>query len=384
MVIEGVDGRRNADGRLANGWKVADVKAIEEYLASPAPGTVLALVAEELKKDAPLTKACAKAGDVLAFEVAKRNVASWVAERFKQAGARAEPDACAALVHLVGEDFHQLANEIDKLALWAGDEPIGQNEVELLVAAVAETPTFALTDAWAQRDGGRTLAASETIFEREGRPRRDTAPRMAGALSNHLSFMRRCQQLAAEGVRPRDAASTLKRHPFYVEKVFAQAANFSEDELRDAVVRLAGLDHALKGGSKLAPDLELQRALIDLSAPARRSTDEARLRAACGAHAQPGDEAGCAGLLARGRVLVQRAAGRALVDRAHELEILGGELVLVSCGGRSLEPLRQGLHRGAVAEVLVVLPLGDPDALFLLLNVRHLEERPALGGRAGS
>ena len=98
VVIEGVDGRRNADGRLANGWKVADVKAVEEYLSSPAPGTVLALVAEELKKDAPLTKACAKAGDVLAFEVAKRNVANWVAERFKQAGARAEPDACAALV----------------------------------------------------------------------------------------------------------------------------------------------------------------------------------------------------------------------------------------------------------------------------------------------
>ena len=77
--------------------------------------------------------------------------------------------------------------------------------------------------------------------------------------------MRRCQRLAAEGVRARDAASTLKRHPFYVEKVFGQAANFTEDELRTAVVRLAGLDHALKGGSKLAPDLELQRALIDLS-----------------------------------------------------------------------------------------------------------------------
>jgi DNA polymerase-3 subunit delta len=266
VVVEGVDGRRNSEGRLTNGWKVADVKAIDDYLASPAPGTVLALVAEELKKDAPLTKACAKAGDVLAYEVPKRNVANWVAERFKQAGARAEPEACAALVHLVGEDFHQLANEIDKLALWAGDEPIGQHEVEMLVAAVAETPTFALTDAWAQRDTGRTLAASETIFEREGRPRRDTAPRMAGALGNHLSFMRRCQQLAVEGVRPRDAASTLKRHPFYVEKVFAQAANFSDDELRDAVVRLAGLDHALKGGSKLTPDLELQRALIDLSA----------------------------------------------------------------------------------------------------------------------
>ena len=265
VVVEGVDGRRNADGRLVSGWKVADMKMVETYLASPAPGTVLALVAEELKKDAPLTKACAEAGEVLQYDVAKRNVNQWVAERFRQAGARAEPEACAALIHLVGEEFHQLANEIDKLALWAGDEPIGEHEVEQLVAAVAETPTFALTDAWAQRDTGRTLAASETIFEREGRPRRETAPRLAGALVNHLAFVRRCQRLAAEGVRPREAASSLKRHPFYVEKVFAQASNFSEDELRDGVVRLAALDHALKGGSKLTPDLELQRALIDLS-----------------------------------------------------------------------------------------------------------------------
>jgi DNA polymerase-3 subunit delta len=260
-----VDGRRNNDGRLVNGWKAADVKAIQEYLASPAPGSVLALVAEALKKDAPLVKSCAKVGAVLDYDVPKRKLDAWIAERFKHAGARAEPEACAALLELVGEDLHQLANEIDKLALWAGDEPIGEREVELLVAAVADTPTFALTDAWAQRDTERTLAATETIFEREGRPRRDTAPRLAGALVNHLAFVRRCKQLAAEGVRPREAAATLKRHPFYVEKVFAQASNFSDEELRDAVVRLAGLDHALKGGSKLAPDLELQRALIDLA-----------------------------------------------------------------------------------------------------------------------
>jgi DNA polymerase III delta subunit len=48
VLVEGVDGRRTSEGRLTNGWKAADVKAIEEYVASPAPGTVLALVAEEL------------------------------------------------------------------------------------------------------------------------------------------------------------------------------------------------------------------------------------------------------------------------------------------------------------------------------------------------
>src|SRR5687767_13702757 len=85
VVIEGVDGRRNADGKLARGWKAADVKAIEAYLASPVRGTVLALVSAELKTDALPTKACAKAGEVLAYEVAKRNVNQWVADRFRQA-----------------------------------------------------------------------------------------------------------------------------------------------------------------------------------------------------------------------------------------------------------------------------------------------------------
>lgn len=252
-------------------WKAADVKTVAAYLESPTPGTVLALVAEEMRADAPLAKAVAKRGQILAYSVAKRQLTQWVAEQFKLAGARAEPDACVALVHLVGEDVQQLANEVDKLSTWAGGEPIGEQEVEALVAAVAETPTFALTDAWAARDAARTLEASETIFEREGRPRRETAPRLAGALANHVSRVAQCQRLAAAGVRPRDAAGTLRMHPYYAEKVFAQADNFSAEELRDAVVRLAELDLALKGKSRVQPDLELQRALVELGRERGRS-----------------------------------------------------------------------------------------------------------------
>jgi DNA polymerase III delta subunit len=53
-----------------------------------------------------------------------------------------------------------------------------------------------------------------------------------------------------------------------VEKLVTQARNYGVDELRDAVVRLAQLDHAVKGGSRLAVDLELERALIEITRPA--------------------------------------------------------------------------------------------------------------------
>jgi len=265
VVVEEVDGRRDPDGRLKGGWKAADVQAVADYLASPAPSTVLCLVGQEVKKTSPLAKACAKAGELLDYSVAKAKLQNWVAEQFRERDARAEPEAISMLIQLVGDDLHALALEVDKLAIWADGEPIGEREVEALASPAAGEPTFALTDAWGARNAGRALAASETIFERSPKPRRDTASRLAGTLGSHFARLRSMKRLAADGVRAREAAGKLRMHPYYAEKVFSQAESFSSEELRDAVVRLAVLDGALKGQSKLAPDLEVQRALVDLT-----------------------------------------------------------------------------------------------------------------------
>ena len=265
VIAEGVDGRRDSDRRLKGGWKAADIEAIASYLASPAPQTVLALVGEDVKKTTALWKACKKSGDVLEYGVDKKAIQSWVAAQFQQRGVQAEPEACALLVQLVGaEDLHALTAEIDKLSTWAAGEPIGEREVELLSAAVADVPIFKLTDAWAARDAARTLEASETIFERESKTRRDTAARLAGALGSHLSRLGSIKRAAAEGLRPKEAAERLRMNQYYVRNLYGQAEKFSHEELRDATVRMAELDGALKGQSKLAPDLEIQRALVDL------------------------------------------------------------------------------------------------------------------------
>jgi DNA polymerase III subunit delta len=251
----------------AEAWKAADVKALATYLEAPAPDTVVALTGA-LKADSALAKAVAKNGDVLAYDVSARTLPRWVAEQFTRLGAKAEPDACSALVELVGDDVDELAAEIDKLAVWAGGETIGARDVQALVAGRAETSIFALTDAWGRRDVATALGASEELLDRSDRPRRDELLRLAGLLANHVGRVRRCQALAEEGLRAREAAGRLKMHPFAAEKAFAQAKNFSVDELRRATVQLARLDLALKGGSRLAGDLELQRTLVAITRPA--------------------------------------------------------------------------------------------------------------------
>jgi DNA polymerase-3 subunit delta len=244
-------------------WKAADAKAVGEYVTAPAPETVLALVGEGLRKDSPLAKALAKKGDVLVYEVSKRELPKWVSEQFARHGVKATADVTRALIELVGDNLQELSSEIEKLSVWAGQDQIGQDEVELLVAARADVPPFVLTDAWGRRDVGAVLGACESILERSTRS--GEAYMLVGRLAAHVRRVQSCQNLDLAGVRPREAAGELKMHPFAAEKAFAQSRNFSVDELRDAIVRLADLDLALKGGSRLPPELELQRMLVAIT-----------------------------------------------------------------------------------------------------------------------
>jgi DNA polymerase-3 subunit delta len=260
-------GRRLVIVEDVDKWKAADTKAVGAYLASPAPDTVLALVASELKKDSALSKACAKAGDLLVYDVPKRRMSDWVAKQFSDRRVTVDAEAARLLVEVIGDDPEELASEVDKIATWSGGDPIGTREVELLAAGCAEVPGYELTDAWGRRDLPGALTACQTLLERSGDPVSRTVPMLIGMLVAHVGRVRDCQVFADEGLTAREAASRLKRHPFYVEKLYAQARNYGPDELRGAVVRLAELDHAVKGGSRLAVDLELERALIDITRP---------------------------------------------------------------------------------------------------------------------
>ena len=211
----------------------------------------------------PRWEALAKKGVVLVYEVSKRELPRWVGEQFARHGVKTTAEATRALIELVGDNLQELSSEIEKLSIWAGHDQIGQDEVELLVTARADVPPFVLTDAWGRRDVGAVLGACESILERSNRS--GEAYMLVGRLAAHVRRVQSCQTLDLAGVRPREAAGELKMHPFAAEKAFAQSRNFSVEELREAIVRLADLDLALKGGSRLTSELELQRTLVAIT-----------------------------------------------------------------------------------------------------------------------
>jgi DNA polymerase-3 subunit delta len=248
-------------------WKAADVKAVAEYLKAPAPGTTLALVAGGVKKDAPLAKAVASVGEVLIWDVQTKAINRWIAEQFKLHGTTAEPEACRRLADLVGDDLYELASEVEKLATWADGDEVTEADVDLLVAPRAESPPWSLTDAWGARDVGGVLRAAERMLDRTGDPVSRTIPRLVGSLTNHVRRARAAHRLEAQGLAGAEAAARLGMKPYPAQKLLAQVRNYSAEELDAALVRLAELDHALKGGSRLAGELELERALVEITAP---------------------------------------------------------------------------------------------------------------------
>jgi DNA polymerase-3 subunit delta len=245
-------------------WKKADVEAIAAYAGSPTPGSVLALVGDAGRL-AGLAEICSEAGAVLRYDIPVRargrqlDYPTWVRAQFERHGVRVDRDTAERLVEIVGGDTFALDGEIDKLVVWAGDGGIGAREVELLAVPSHEVSNFALGDAWGARDVAGVLAACEAkLLE-------DEPFIIAARFSDYVGRVRRVHGLLEQGLDVREIAERLELKEFPARKQAAQAGNFSRAELARATLRASELDVALKGGSRLAPELELERVLVEVT-----------------------------------------------------------------------------------------------------------------------
>ena len=257
VVVEGIER-----------WKKDDVEVAIGYLDGPTPGAVLALVGDPSRLSG-LEAACGRVGSVLRYDLPLRkgrrsnvpDYVAWVADQFDRLGIAPGRDVAQRLVELVGEDVIALQCEIDKLTTWSAGERLGVGDVERLAVPTSEENVFAIGDAWGNRDESAALIACEEALLHE------EPFRIAGRLSDHARGVRAVQRLLEEDMGAREIAQRLGLKEFPARKRAAQAANFSIDELEHAIVRLATLDHALKGGSRLDPVLELERAVADATSP---------------------------------------------------------------------------------------------------------------------
>jgi DNA polymerase III subunit delta len=251
VVVEGVES-----------WRAPDVEAVAAYALDASPGAVLALVTHETPKSAALADLVAKRGQVLSYEVPRpRSPSAWVASEFKRLGVDVDSDAARALVEIAGDDVLTLASEIEKIATWAGGRPVGAREIAALAVPARDVEAWALTDAWGARDLTAALGACEASLEQR------EPFSIAVALASHVGRVRAAQTLAEEGLGAREIAKRLGMKDFPARKALAHSENYSREELDAAIVRLADLDAAIKGASRLSAELELELAVVAVTRP---------------------------------------------------------------------------------------------------------------------
>jgi DNA polymerase-3 subunit delta len=270
-LFGGEDGGRLVVVHGVERWRKADVEAIAAYVRDPVQGAVLALVAEELPRGSALVNLAEKAGRVLRYDVPKASsLHSWARAELERLGVSADAEAARALVELVGDDTVALASELEKLAAWADDEPVGRAEDEQLATPSREAAAWALTDAWGARDLPALLEACDLALEKK------EPFLLAVGLASHVGRVRAAQALAEQGLRTREVAAQLKMKEFPARKALQHAERYSREELDSALLRFAELDAAIKGASRLSAELELVRALIDVTRPAEQAVASPR------------------------------------------------------------------------------------------------------------
>src|SRR5206468_12467140 len=81
-----------------------------------------------------------------------------------QRGFRLDSDAARLLVERLGESTLRLANELQRLAVWAGPEgEVTLADLEAMVADTSEEAGWTLSDAIVARDPGAAARAAERL-----------------------------------------------------------------------------------------------------------------------------------------------------------------------------------------------------------------------------
>jgi DNA polymerase III delta subunit len=246
---------------LADGvdrWGSRQLEAVAAAIESPPPDLTIVLIARG-KAPAALRGAVKRAGgEVHEFEAPKaREMPRALVAEAKRLGFRLEPSAARLLVDRMGANPVRLSHELERLALWAGDEgEVAAADLDAMVADTSEAAVWALSDALLERDPARALEIAERLIAQ--------GENVTGLIYGLASRLRKaCAALARleEGVPPKHLESSLEMHPYAAKQLIGRLQNARLDDLREATVALADLEVWCRGGADYGEDLALTLAL---------------------------------------------------------------------------------------------------------------------------
>ena len=235
--------------RLGEDSRDALVKQLSEYLADPAPFTILVFEAVALDQRMRLAKTLAEKTVSVSVQLSSdpiersRLAVSIACEMARELGVELEGDAAEELSEILNGNLASIRTEIEKLAAYAGDRrKIVRADIDLLVVSERKYEVWALTDMLAAREPSRALEFLDGLL-RGGEP----APQVLGALAWMYRKLIEAQELPS-GTIGWQAASRLKMRQSAAELAVKQSRKFPRAQLTRGLEALYEADSRLKSG----------------------------------------------------------------------------------------------------------------------------------------
>jgi len=240
IVVEGVESAE----KLGEKSREEVLKALGEYLDSPAPFTVLLLEAAALDGRQKFSKLLSEKALVVELTIGNESAAALAARMAKDLGAEIDPAAATLLADILNREPSRIRVEIEKLATYSQGHPsITVADVEAIVVAARKNTVWQFAEMLGNRKRVEALRFLDNLL-REG----EQPIAIVGALAWMYRKLIEARDLPAT-TNGFQAARQLKMRPDAAEAALRQAHRISKKDLLAGLVALAEADSQLKSSN---------------------------------------------------------------------------------------------------------------------------------------
>ncbi len=252
---------------LADGvekWRDKQQAAVAAVIGGELPPDLTLVLIARAKAPTKLLRAVKAAkGEIHTFEAPRaRYRPRALAADAQRLGFKLEPAAARLLVERMGAEPLRLRNELERLALWAGDSRhVTAADLEEMIADTSEAAVWTLSDAVVEGDARTALRVAEQLIEQG-----ENVTGLIYGLASRLRAACAAAAMLEEGMAPREVESQLKMHPYAAKQLVARLRDADLTDLRLATETLAQLERWCRGDADYGDPMALTLALRRMTA----------------------------------------------------------------------------------------------------------------------
>lgn len=249
--------------RDADEMKADELAGLIPYVNDPAPETCLVFVGEKIDARLKFFTAFKKKGVALKLDpLYERQLPDFVRGEARQRGVSIDAAAVQMIVDEIGAELGQLADAIERLALFVSareDKTVGPADVDAVVATTRQRSVFELANAVGEGSRPRALSALSSLLGA-----RESGVRIVAMLARHTRQLWITQELMQRTNDKFEVAQALGIPPFFVDDIMKQARRLDKARLERMHAGLFKADKDLKS-SRIEDDRILELLVLDLT-----------------------------------------------------------------------------------------------------------------------